>query len=435
MGSFGGADSSGAGMAGDSSRIPLTQTESMTIEIAKMIFDCYAMLASMFDLDSRAGRLNQSVYQEYFTSLEKFERALLLLPRIPQQLISWSKDRNSSLLTPLELQTQQTNLGPADVSNNAAARRFTNLKLSNSWLVVSPPVSLMQDPGKPLYLDTRFKTRSMLVKSDYATVWNPHGSLESIRANHFASSGTVYFELELLRFEAQDREGQGVSAPFAVGWCTARSVFYSAKVGVANEPHCLASDPRRRRPYHHHRPIVTSPTPIVASPSSSAPNVTPTKQAIPASRMSLAPHSAPQSPSSGPFSTPSSAPFTPPISPPTSPTAPFALAQGNPIPGLSPPVSSSVATTTADILSMTPWSVGDRVQCFINIDRMQIWYGLNGIWLDEPSFVDFRSNFDPALDIGYAPAVSLYQECEAKFHHQTECIYSPPPQDRWPYRP
>lgn len=346
----------------------LTIAEQNSIELAKMIFDCYSMLSMLFDTDSRSGRLNVSSCVEFLSALELLVSTLTSIPHIPGYLIQWTRDKRASMLSISDLKARQESLVPSDspelselssASSNASssnlnvssasARRFRALKLSSSWQISSQPTPLMAEPNTPVFLDPKFKTRFLLLQSDYATVWNPHATLESIRGNHFCPTGSKsYFELEFVRFDTcaggllpsaqrtshpHQYEETSLAPLVAIGWCTARSVFFSSRVGVANEPHSWSAHPVRR----------------VATPKSSQ-----TNQVI---------HT---------------------------------------------------------------WCVGDRIQCAIDTNKTEIFYGINGTWSQAPAFRQFNQSFDAALDLGYAPAITLYQGCEAKVHFGSSCRFSPP---------
>ena len=323
----------------------LNAVELASIELSRMIFDCYALLALMFDGDSRSGRLNVATCVDYLSGLEHFVSTLSAIPHIPAYLLNWARDRRASMLSINELkEKQESESAPSShLSSAAAARRFQNLKLSSSWQVESRPTVLVAEPSSIVFLDAKFKTRFMLVKSDYATIWNPHASLESIRANTFAGKSQLksYFEVSLERFDpcaagllpttsSLARPNQYVETThplISVGWCTARSVFFSSKIGVLNEPYCWAK-----------RIISTLP--------------------------------------------------------------------GQP--------------------KQFTWSVGDRICCFLDTQKMEISYAINGVWNTPPAFSQFNPGFDVSHDIGYAPAITLHQGVEAKFHYGAACLYSPP---------
>jgi hypothetical protein len=234
----------------------LTHAEQMSVELARMIFDCFASLASMFDTDSRSGRLNMSAYSELLVALEHLAQVTQMLPFMSRRLLNWIKDRRASLLAFSELKAKQEISTFVPDSASTANRRFIALKLSNSWLIESPAIPLVSEPTAAVFLDTKFRTRSMLVQSDYATIWNPHGSMESIRANHFfpTSAGQVYFEVELNRLDGPShrRAAEVSRAPFLAGWCTARAVYYSAKMGAGNVPHSWAVNPLLQPSYLDH---------------------------------------------------------------------------------------------------------------------------------------------------------------------------------------
>ena len=323
----------------------LTAVELASIELARMIFDCYSILALHFDADSRSGRLNVATCVDFLSGLEHFVNTLSSIHHMPSYLTNWARDRRTSMLSIADLQDkQQTEGAPSStLSTAAAARRFQALKLSSSWQIESRPMVLMSEPNSIIFLDAKFKTRFMLIQSDYATIWNPHASLESIRANTFANKSVLksYFEVSLQRFEpcatgllptasslARPSQFVETSQPLiSVGWCTARSVFFSTKIGVLNEPFCWAK-----------RIISTLP--------------------------------------------------------------------GNP--------------------KQFTWSIGDRICCFLDTQKMEISYAINGVWNSPPAFSQFNPGFDPAVDIGYAPAITLHQGVEAKFHYGGSCLYSPP---------
>lgn len=323
----------------------LTAVELASIELARMIFDCYSILSLHFDADSRSGRLNVATCVDFLSGLEHFVNTLSSIHHMPTYLTNWARDRRTSMLSIADLQDkQQTEGAPTStLSTAAAARRFQALKLSSSWQIESRPMVLMAEPNSIIFLDAKFKTRFMLIQSDYATIWNPHASLESIRANTFANKSVPksYFEVSLQRFEpcatgllptasslARPSQFIETSQPLiSVGWCTARSVFFSTKIGVLNEPFCWAK-----------RIISTLP--------------------------------------------------------------------GNP--------------------KQFTWSVGDRICCFLDTQKMEISYAINGVWNSPPAFSQFNPGFDPIVDIGYAPAITLHQGVEAKFHYGGSCLYSPP---------
>jgi len=305
----------------------LSHSEHLTIELVRMLFDCYAGLSGMFDTDSRSGRLNTTWYSELLAGLEHLLHAAQQLPFMSRRLLGWIRDRYASLLSLTELKVKQESTTFVPDFSSTANRRFIALKLSNSWVVESPAIPLLSEPLGAVFLDTRFKTRCILVQSDYATIWNPHGSMESIRTNHFFSRGQVYFEVELHRIECPThrRVSESSRAPFIAGWCTARSVYYSSKIGAGNEPHSWAVNPllRPSQLQHHF------------------------------------------------------------------------------------------------------WASGDRLQCFLDIDRAQIRYGINGIWLP-PSFTNFCRQFDASLDIGFASVITLYQGTQVRFLFGTDCQFAPP---------